>query len=146
MKFELTVRERLMLMLILSKTGTGSITQLKAMPGLRQLIAFNDDENKLLKVGDVESADLGYDQAEKVLGVTEFEFNRVQRRIIERQVRSVLKQLSENESLTNAHLDLGMKFIPNSAEFIAQLEQAEVKIAEAMAEAETNAHNKETLQ
>lgn len=140
MKIELSVEERLMLVMILNIAKKGNISQLKCRPSLLKRMEFNIAERTKLGM-DLEedsSALESYAEADKALGgEVPFEFNRVERGFLGKYLWASIEQMAKVESCTEVHLALGKKFIKDYDALETKLETAEVNRADAEEEPKT---------
>ena len=115
MKIELSVGERLMLLMILGGAKLGSATQLRAVQSLRKRLIFNIAERTKLGMDseDDNAAVPDLDQSEEKLGLVAFEFNRFERKFLGKYLTMVIKVMDKTETLTEVHLGLGEKIIPD---------------------------------
>ena len=135
MNMKLTIVERLLLLMVIPNTG--NITQLEVIRVLREMLSFNEEENLLLKfVDDPESGATRWDQEGAIkVGTPEFGLGRLQLKIIDKALRSALTAMSQQETLTQGHLELGKKFMADYDVFIIDIKKEEV-IREEAVEAE----------
>ena len=126
MKMSLEVSERLMISLVLP--GEGNVMTIRLVNDLKNRLGFNTEEAETLKVKTNEdSGDAQWDRdAEKVLGEVEFEFNRVERKILVPALERVIKRLNLMDKLKLAHLLLHEKFVgqEKADAFVEGLEKA----------------------
>jgi len=140
MKIDLEVSERLMTSLVLP--GEGNVMTIRIVGDLKNRLGFNPEEAERLKVKTNEdTGDAQWDQdAEKELGEVEFEFSRVERKIIVPALERVIKRLNLMDKLKLAHLLLHEKFVgkERTDKLIEVLEVAAQKqlVAREKAEAE----------
>lgn len=127
---DLSVKERLLLLLVVPPVG--NITQLEIIRELRESLSFNAELQEKLKL--VENEETGGttwdDKVEAEIGPWPFEFNRVVRKIINKAMKRALTKMSEQEVLTEDHLNVGERFVDNWDDFKRDLKAAEVRRAE----------------
>ena len=139
MKEELSVLERLLLLVIVP--ATGSITQIGILNSLREMLSFNEEENERLKfiTDEATGSTRWNEEAGKQFEAMPFEINRVQRKIIDKAMRNALEKMNNEDALSQAHLDLGRRFVADYDDLAAKLIEAATRKEEAVEKAETDA-------
>ena len=135
-------RERLMLSLILPKTGNA--TQLRAVRGLRARAMMSDEERESLGL---EKGKGLVDIKNEQLPPVPFELNRFERKVIVKAAKALMVALSDAETLTEDHLTFFEKVLPDYGEFLAEIERKErvrMDEAETATATETQDEDKET--
>lgn len=127
MEKKLTIIERLLLLTIIPNQG--NITQLEIIRVLREMLSFNESENRVLNfVEDPATGSTRWDnKGAEMVGAPTFEIGRIQLKIIEKAMRGALKNMSQQEALTQGHLDLGKRFITDYDAFIVEIKAGEEK-------------------
>jgi len=129
-KEDLSVKERLLLLFVVPPIG--NVTQLEIIRVFRESLSFNAELQERLKFVENEEAGstVWNDKAEAELGPWSFEFNRVIRKIVEKALRITLTRMSQQELITDDHLSLGKRFIPDYDDFYDGLKKDEIKRAD----------------
>ncbi len=139
MEFKLSVTERLLLLTIVP--ATGSITQIGILNKLREMLSFNEEENEGLQfVNDEGSGSTRWNtEAGEELKAIPFDLSRIHRKIIDKAMRGALEKMNNEDALSQAHLDLGRRFVDDYDDFAAELIEAATKREEARDKAEVDA-------